>query len=91
MDTKKDAKKEGPSVLDVVALLMDLPPQRLTRGQVGTIVELLDNETLLGSSATTKALLTLLHRVRSLTCWFYTTFPGAPELRTGLSLNTMKV
>ncbi|HWB18249.1 MAG TPA: DUF4926 domain-containing protein [Vicinamibacterales bacterium] len=31
-----------PHLLDVVALLEDLPAQRLVRGQVGTIVELLD-------------------------------------------------
>jgi hypothetical protein len=34
--------KKGPSVLDVVALLSDLPAQRLARGQGGTIVEQLD-------------------------------------------------
>jgi hypothetical protein len=39
--------KQGPSVLDVVALLTDLPAQRLARGQVGTIVEQLDDNTLL--------------------------------------------
>jgi hypothetical protein len=33
--------------LDVVALLTDLPAQRLSRGQVGTVVERLDRETLL--------------------------------------------
>jgi hypothetical protein len=47
MKAKKGAKSERPSVLDVVALLTDLPPQRLARGQVGTIVELLDDKTLL--------------------------------------------
>ncbi len=31
-----------PRLLDVVALLADLPEQRLVRGQVGTVVELLD-------------------------------------------------
>jgi hypothetical protein len=37
------AKEQKPSVLDVVALLSDLPAQRLARGQVvGTIVEQLD-------------------------------------------------
>jgi hypothetical protein len=35
--------KKGPSLLDVVALLSDLPAQRLARGQVGTIVEQLDD------------------------------------------------
>jgi uncharacterized protein DUF4926 len=34
-----------PSLLSVVALLADIPAQRLARGQVGTIVEQLDNET----------------------------------------------
>jgi hypothetical protein len=33
--------------LNVVALLTDLPTQRLARGQVGTIVEHLDDKTLL--------------------------------------------
>ena len=47
MKTKKDAKNERPSVLDVVALLADLPAQRLARGQVGTIVEQLDDKLLL--------------------------------------------
>jgi hypothetical protein len=44
---KKSAEKEKPSLLDVVALLADLPTQRLARGQVGTIVEQLDDKTLL--------------------------------------------
>lgn len=47
MKTKKRAKIEGPSVLDVVALLVDLPVEGLSRGQVGTIVEHLDDRTLL--------------------------------------------
>ncbi|HKH81167.1 MAG TPA: DUF4926 domain-containing protein [Methylovirgula sp.] len=47
MKAKKHAKPEGPSLLDVVALLTDLPAQRLARGQVGTIVEQLDDHTLL--------------------------------------------
>ena len=33
------------SVLDVVALLEDVPAQGLVRGQVGTVVERLDDET----------------------------------------------
>ena len=37
----------SPSLLDVVALLTNLPEQRLTRGQVGTVVEQLDERTLL--------------------------------------------
>jgi len=47
MKAKKRAKSEAPSVLAVVALLTDLPAQGLARGQVGTIVEQLDDRTLL--------------------------------------------
>jgi hypothetical protein len=47
MKEKRSAKNEQPSLLDVVALLTDLPVQPLVRGQVGTIVERLDDETLL--------------------------------------------
>jgi Domain of unknown function (DUF4926)/Domain of unknown function (DUF6883) len=47
MKTKKGTKNERPSVLDVVALLTDIPAQQLARGQVGTIVEQLDGKTLL--------------------------------------------
>ena len=47
MKAEMGIKDERPSVLDVVALLTDLPAQRLTRGQVGTIVEQLDDKTLL--------------------------------------------
>ena len=47
MQAKERAKNERPSLLDVVALLTDLPAQRLARGQVGTIVEQLDDQTLL--------------------------------------------
>jgi hypothetical protein len=47
MKAKKGARNERPSLLDVVALLTDLPAQQLARGQVGTIVELLDDKTLL--------------------------------------------
>jgi hypothetical protein len=47
MKAQEDARNEGPSLLDVVALLTDVPEQRLARGQVGTIVEQLDNQTLL--------------------------------------------
>lgn len=47
MKAKKRAKDEEPSLLDVVALLSDIPAQRLARGQVGTIVEQLDDKTLL--------------------------------------------
>jgi len=44
MNTSRRENK-GPSLLDVVALLTDLPAQRLARGQVGTIVEELDERT----------------------------------------------
>src|SRR3954468_686150 len=47
MQASERAKNEGPSLLDVVALLSDLPAQQLARGQVGTIVEQLDDETLI--------------------------------------------
>jgi len=43
MDATSD--KKGPYLLNVVALLLDLPAQRLARGQVGTIVEQLDEDT----------------------------------------------
>jgi hypothetical protein len=45
MRTKKRSTSEGPSVLDVVALLSDVPAEGLARGQVGTIVERLDEKT----------------------------------------------
>jgi hypothetical protein len=41
------ANDKQPSVLDVVALLADLPAQKLARGQVGTVVESLDSDTAL--------------------------------------------
>jgi hypothetical protein len=47
MKAEESANNENPSVLDVVALLTDLPAQRLACGQVGTIVEQLDDKTLL--------------------------------------------
>jgi hypothetical protein len=47
MNATEGTKGERPSALDVVALLTDLPAQRLARGQVGTIVEQLDDTTLL--------------------------------------------
>jgi hypothetical protein len=40
-------RTERPSVLDVVALLADLPAAGLARGQVGTVVESLDEKTTL--------------------------------------------
>jgi hypothetical protein len=47
MKAKKGAKNKRSSLLDVVALLADLPTQQLQRGQVGTIVEQLDDKTML--------------------------------------------
>jgi hypothetical protein len=47
MRSKKRAKNESPSIFAVVALLRDIPKHRLARGQVGTIVEQLDDETVL--------------------------------------------
>lgn len=45
--TDQTRQGERPTVLDVVALLADLPTQGLARGQVGTVVELLDERTAL--------------------------------------------
>jgi hypothetical protein len=42
MTDKKTIKNGRPSVLDVVALLADRPADNLARGQVGTVVEALD-------------------------------------------------
>jgi hypothetical protein len=47
MAGQDQAKNERPSVLDVVALLADLPAERLARGQVGTVVESFDERTVL--------------------------------------------
>jgi hypothetical protein len=44
---RKKRSKGDPSPLDVVALLSDLATQWLARGQVGTIVEHLDDATML--------------------------------------------
>jgi Domain of unknown function (DUF4926) len=41
------AANKQAAMLDVVALLSDLPGQGLARGQVGTVVETLDNENVL--------------------------------------------
>jgi hypothetical protein len=40
-------KSSRPSVLDVVALLADLPAAGLARGQVGTVVETVGKDTVL--------------------------------------------
>ena len=47
MARKERGKTKEPSVLDVVALLADRSPEHLARGQVGTVVELLDDSTAL--------------------------------------------
>jgi hypothetical protein len=47
MTMKRRLRNEAPSVLDVVALLADLPARSLARGQVGTAVEQLDDTTCL--------------------------------------------
>jgi len=47
MRAEMGTKHKEPSLLDVVALLTDVPAQRLARGQVGTVVEQLDDKTLL--------------------------------------------
>ena len=38
-----DSEQRKPVILDVVALLADHPAEDLARGQVGTVVELLDS------------------------------------------------
>jgi hypothetical protein len=45
MRANKQATVEPPALLDVVALLRDQPSHGLTRGQVGTVVEQLDERT----------------------------------------------
>jgi len=45
MSAAKNIIDKTPSLLAAVALLTDLPAQRLARGQVGTIVEQLDDKT----------------------------------------------
>jgi hypothetical protein len=47
MKSKKSGKAGIPSLLDVVALLVDIPASGLARGQVGTVVERLGDDTLL--------------------------------------------
>jgi hypothetical protein len=47
MRAKKRAKSERPALLDVVALLSDVPAEGIARGQVGTVVEQLGDEILL--------------------------------------------
>jgi len=47
MAKQDQAGSASPSVLDVVALLTDVPAEQLGRGQVGTVVESLDEGTVL--------------------------------------------
>ncbi len=47
MQANQNENSKPASLLNVVALLTDIPAQRLARGQVGTIIEELDAETLL--------------------------------------------
>lgn len=42
-----DSNRTGPVLLDAVALLRDVPAHKLARGQVGTVVENLDDRTAL--------------------------------------------
>ena len=44
MAGERRSGNDRPSTLDVVALLADLPAEGLARGQVGTVVELLDQD-----------------------------------------------
>jgi len=77
MKANKRAKDEGPSVLDVVALLVDVPAQQLARGQVGTIVEQLDTRLCSWSSATTGVVPTRSRRARGRTYWVLHYVPEA--------------
>lgn len=46
MARSKKTESGRPAVLDVVALLADRPADNLARGQVGTVVEALDDDSL---------------------------------------------
>jgi hypothetical protein len=47
MNSMSKFTKKPPELLDVVALLDDLPDKSLASGQVGTVVEILSNANLL--------------------------------------------
>jgi hypothetical protein len=47
METESRERQETSALLDTVALLSDMPAHGLVRGQVGAVVEALDQETLL--------------------------------------------
>src|ERR1700744_2401918 len=67
-------RDQAPSRLDVVALLSDLPAQRLARGQVGSVVEELDDDTLLVEFSDGEGRAYALTPCPGLTCWFCTTY-----------------
>ena len=79
MKAKKDTKNDRPSVLDVVALLADLPAQRLARGQVGTIVEQLDDKTLLVEFSDDQGRAYATRLAPGRTCWSCTTSRRRPD------------
>jgi hypothetical protein len=47
METESKERQETSALLDTIALLLDMPAHGLVRGQVGAVVEALDQETLL--------------------------------------------
>jgi hypothetical protein len=47
METESRERQDTSALLETVALLSDMPAHGLVRGQVGTVVEALDQETLL--------------------------------------------
>jgi hypothetical protein len=47
MMTQETATQQRPALLDVVALLRDMPEHGLARGQVGTVVDTLNDTTML--------------------------------------------
>lgn len=47
MAAKTSRRRDRPRVLDVVALLFEVPGKGLVRGQVATVVDELDDETVL--------------------------------------------
>jgi hypothetical protein len=51
MNSMSKITKKPPELLDVVALLDDLPDQSLASGQVGTVVEILDSANMLEQRA----------------------------------------
>ena len=86
MKAKKRAKNEGPSLLDVVALLADIPAQRLARGQVGT--SSLTTRLCSWSSATTKVVPTRSRPVHGQSSWSCTTSRKRPDHRTAAQKRT---